>query len=76
MKLLREDGWRSPHSSLGVPGYGRHGTIAARDTTEAQRAAAVTRLTGRQVPGWRREEQGRTLLDTSSWYARVGATPT
>jgi hypothetical protein len=78
--LLREDGWwslHSPHAALGVPGFGPHGTIAAGDTDGAQRAAAaaVTRLTGRQVIGWRREELGRTLLATSSWYARLGASP-
>ncbi|MFI6744168.1 hypothetical protein ACIBI9_65885 [Nonomuraea sp. NPDC050451] len=78
--LLREDGWwslHSPHASLGVPGFGPHGTITARGVTAAQRAAAaaVTRLTGRQVLGWTRQEHGRTLRDTSSWSARLGALP-
>jgi hypothetical protein len=80
VRLLREDGWWSLHGpavSLAVAGFGPHGTIAAHDVDEAQRAAAaaVTTLTGRQVLDWAPEQHGQTVLDTSSWHARLGPAP-
>ncbi|MEV1005225.1 hypothetical protein [Nonomuraea sp. NPDC050202] len=71
--LWREDGeWclQGPDGVIEVDGFGRDGTIAARNVAgaKAAAAAAIEELTGRPVTGWDQDESSRSIHGTSSWY--------